>query len=138
MQSVWPILAVVDVRRSAEWYENLLSAGARSDSGNTDFDQILSEEGEVLLCLHRWVSADPQQRHLSATLSNPGRCPVGHGLLLWFIVEDFDEVWHRALELQAPIIERPSLHGGTGFRAFVVRDPDGYHVAVNESRPAGS
>jgi hypothetical protein len=53
-------------------------------------------------------------------------------VLLWFIVEDFDAAWKRAQVLAAPVIESPSIHSGTGHRAFVVCDPDGYHVAVNE------
>jgi hypothetical protein len=138
MHHVWPILAVADVRTSASWYESLLATGSHSDDDNREFSQIFTEEGEVLLCLHRWVSPDPQVQHLSAALSNPGRGPTGHGLLLWFIVEDFEEAWRRAQALHAQVIERPSIHAGTGLRAFVVRDPDGYHVAVNESpTPSG-
>jgi hypothetical protein len=131
---VWPILAVSDVSRSASWYERLLSAVTRADATSKDFDQILTREGDVMLCLHRWLLRSESMQHEGAALSDPQRCPTGHGLLLWFLVDDFDDTWGRAQELQASIVETPSLHRGTGFRAFVVRDPDGYHVAINESR----
>jgi hypothetical protein len=131
---VWPILAVENVRESASWYETLLSGVVRSELGNADFEQILGPEGEVMVCLHQWVSTTQPAHHLTAALSDPQRCPTGHGLLLWFIVEDFDEAWSRAQDLKARIVKTPSLHRETGCRAFVVQDLDGYHVAVNESR----
>jgi uncharacterized glyoxalase superfamily protein PhnB len=59
---------------------------------------------------------------------------VGNGLLLWFVVDDFDAAWERAQRLGAPIEEPPNTDNGTGMRAFVVRDLDGYHVAINEAR----
>ncbi len=58
----------------------------------------------------------------------------GKGLLLWFVVDDFDAAWERARMLGAPIEESPNTNNGTGMRAFVVRDPDGYYVAINDAR----
>jgi uncharacterized glyoxalase superfamily protein PhnB len=54
--------------------------------------------------------------------------------LLWFVVDDFDEAWRRAQEMGATIDESPNTDNGTGMRAFVVRDPEGYYVTVNEAR----
>lgn len=56
------------------------------------------------------------------------------GLLLWFVVDDFDEAWRRAQEMGATSGEPPNTDNGTGMRAFVVRDRDGYYVTVNEVR----
>jgi hypothetical protein len=53
---------------------------------------------------------------------------------LWFVVDDFDSAWERAQGSGAPIEERPNADNGTFMRAFVVRDPDGYCVAINETR----
>lgn len=36
--------------------------------------------------------------------------------------------------LGTAIEEPPNTDNGTLMRAFVIRDPDGYHVAVNETR----
>jgi len=53
---------------------------------------------------------------------------------LWFVDDDFDAAWSRAQAMGAVVEETPNTDNGTGMRAFVVRDPDGYYVAVNEAR----
>lgn len=133
MQRVWPIIAVSDVPRSAQWYVRLLG-GAQSHPGGNVFDQILSSDREVLLCLHHWGPSGPKGDHHWVTLSNPTRGDISNGLLLWFLVDDFDAAWHRAQLLGRPIEEPPNTDNGTGMRAFVIVDPDGYHVAINERR----
>ena len=80
------------------------------------------------MCLHHWGD------HKHPSLSNPQEGNVGKGLLLWFVVDDFDAAWERAQTLGAAIEESPNADNGTGMRAFIVRDPDGYYVAVNETR----
>jgi len=133
MQRVWPIIAVVDVPRSAQWYLSLLG-GTQSHPGGKDFDQIVSDDHEVLLCLHWWGPSGPNKDHHWAALSNPTQGHASNGLLLWFVVDDFDAAWQRKQTLGGPIEECPSTDNGTGMRAFVIRDPDGYHVAINERR----
>ena len=133
MQRVWPIVAVADVPRSARWYVTLLG-GAQTHPGGTVFDQILSDDREVLLCLHCWGPSGPNGDHHWATLANPTRGEPSNGLLLWFVVDDFDAAWQRAQALATPIEESPSTDNGTGMRTFVIIDPDGHHVAINERR----
>jgi predicted enzyme related to lactoylglutathione lyase len=67
---------------------------------------------------------------------SPTEGRAGNGLLLWFVVHDFDAAWERAQTMGATIHEPPNSNNGTGMRAFVVRDPDGYYVTVNEARPS--
>lgn len=55
-------------------------------------------------------------------------------MLLWFVVDDCDAAWQRAQTQGGPIHTFPSTDNGTGMRAFVIVDPDGYHVAINEHR----
>lgn len=115
---------------------NLLSA-QHTHPGGTKFDQIVDDDGTVLVCLHYWGPTGPKGDHEWATLMRPG--PSDHnGLLLWFVVEDFDQAWECAQGLGTAIEEEPSLDNGTGKRVFVIRDPDGYHVAVNESWALGA
>jgi catechol 2,3-dioxygenase-like lactoylglutathione lyase family enzyme len=131
MKRVWPIIAVSDVGASAQWYMDLLG-GRQTHPGGTTFDQIVDDDGTVLLCLHYWGPTGASGNHEWPTLLAPG--PADHnGLLLWFVVDDFEEAWQRAKRLGAAIEEEPNTDNGTGKPTFVVRDPDGYHVAVNES-----
>ncbi len=127
------MIAVTEVPESVSWYVRLLGAAQSHPNGRV-FNQILSDDGEVLLCLHCWGPSGPQGDHHWATLSAPGRGDSSNGLLLWFVVDDFDQAWWRAQQLASPIEESPNTNNGTGMRAFVVVDPDGYHVAINERR----
>jgi hypothetical protein len=111
-----------------------LLGAVQSHPGSKVFDQILSDDREVLLCLHWWGPSGSKGDHYWATLSNPAHGGTANGLLLWFIVDDFDAAWQRAQTLNRPIHESPSTDNGTGMRAFVIVDPDGYHVAINEHR----
>jgi len=136
MKRVWPIIAVSDVPKSAAWYVQLLQA-RQTHPGDTVFDQIVDTDDTVLLCLHHWGPSGPRGDHRWPTLANPTEEGVGNGLLLWFVVDDFDAAWERAQAAGAPIEEEPSTDNGTGMRTFVVQDLDGYHVAVNEARIVG-
>ena len=129
----WPIIAVSDVTRSSAWYSRLLEA-QQTHPGATVFDLIIDVDATVLLCLHHWGPSGPQGDHHWPSLSKPAQRGAGGGLLLWFVVDDFDAAWGRAQKLDTSIEESPNIDNGTGLRAFVVRDPDGYYVAVNEAR----
>ncbi len=133
MKRTWPIISVAEVTRSAAWYTRLLDAHS-NHAGATVFDQIVDKDGTILLCLHHWGPSGPKGDHKHPSLSNPDQGKVGNGLLLWFVVDDFDSAWERAGTLGAAIEESPNTDNGTLMRAFVVRDPDGYYVAVNETR----
>ena len=133
MKRIWPIVAVRNVAESSTWYARLLNA-ANNHPGATVFDQIVDKDGAVLLCLHHWGPSGLRGDHNYPSLSNPEPGNPGKGLLLWFVVDDFDEAWKRAQALAATIEEPPNTDNGTLMRAFVIRDPDGYYVAVNETR----
>jgi hypothetical protein len=137
MKRVWPIIAVSDVPRSAAWYMRLLAA-RQTHAGGAIFDQIVDRDDTVLLCLHRWGPSGPRGDHLWPTLATPITQTIGNGLLLWFVVDDFEAAWDRARSLDAQIIEEPNSDNGTGMRAFVIEDLDGYHIAVNAAgSPSG-
>lgn len=130
MARTWPTIAVADVPKSFRWYMTLLDA-QENHPGATDFNQIL-KDSTVLLCLHHWGPSGPKGDHMWPSLADPGEGRVGNGLLLWFVVSDFDVAWQRAKTLNAAVVEAPNTNNGTGMPAFVVGDPDGYFVAVNE------
>jgi catechol 2,3-dioxygenase-like lactoylglutathione lyase family enzyme len=131
----WPIIAVADVTKSAAWYGTLFDA-RQNHPGATVFNQIIDPDGTLLLCLHHWGPSGPRGDHEWPSLAAPAAGGAGNGLLLWFVVDDFDAAWDRAREMGATIHESPNRDNGTGMRAFVVRDPDGYYVTVNEARGA--
>jgi uncharacterized glyoxalase superfamily protein PhnB len=135
MKRVWPMIAVEDVPASAKWYMDLLDA-EQTHPGGTHFDQIVDEDGTVLVCLHSWDEVDAQ--HKDAWPQRTFGESHQYGFLLWFVVDDFKAAWERTKQLGAVIDEEPSADNGTGKPAFVIRDPDGYHVAINESWGQGA
>ena len=134
MKRPWLIIAVADVVKSAGWYVKLLDA-QDTHPGNTVFDQVIAEDGSILLCLHHWGPSGPHGDHVWPSLAEPSG-DAGNGLLCWFVVDDFDAAWKRAQALGARVEESPNTDNGTGMPAFMLRDPDGYHVVVNEERKA--
>lgn len=132
MKRVWPIIAVADVCKSAAWYMQLLDAD-QIHPGGTVFDQIVDTDGTILLCLHHWGPSGRHGDHTWPSLSKADDGKNGNGLLLWFVVDDFDAAWDRARLLGCVIEESPNTDNGTGMRAFVIRDLDGYYVTINEA-----
>ena len=111
----------------------LLNA-AQTHPGDTAFDQIIDADGSILLCLHYWGPSGASGKHYWPTLLEPSAAGDHNGLLLWFVVDDFEQAWERAKKLATTIEEEPNTDNGTGMRTFVIQDPDGYHVAINEAR----
>ena len=78
----------------------------------------------LLLQLHAWDAED------HPNLVNADAAPPGHGVLLWFQVDDFDLVVERARGLGAEIVEEPNVNPAPRHREIWLRDPDGYVVVV--------
>jgi hypothetical protein len=95
MKRNWPMIAVADVTASAAWYTRLLAV-TNNHPGATAFDQIVDTDGTVLLCFHHWGPSGLRGDHHYASLSRPVKGHEGNGLLLWFVVDDFDSAWERA------------------------------------------
>jgi catechol 2,3-dioxygenase-like lactoylglutathione lyase family enzyme len=124
MKRTWTIIGVADVARSFAWYQSLFGQPVTRPA-HDDFGQILDTDGTVLLCLHRWGA------HGHPTLASPDHAGPGNGLLLFFRVDDFDQVLHRARMLVSALEEEPNVNPNTGTREFALRDPDGYYVMVS-------
>jgi catechol 2,3-dioxygenase-like lactoylglutathione lyase family enzyme len=119
-----PLIAVRDVRASSHWYAKLLDADSLPEHDHRDtYDRVYSS-GRLILQLHAWDEEDhPNLVHRTAA-------PVGHGVLLWFQVEDFDSAVERARALRAEVIEEPHFNPAPGHREMWLRDPDGYVVVI--------
>ena len=119
-----PLVAVRDVRASSRWYAELLAADALAEHEHRDLYDRISCSGQLVLQLHAWDEED------HPNLFNRGAAPVGHGVLLWFEVEDFDSAVARARGLKAEIVLEPHVNPAPRHREIWLRDPDGYVVVI--------
>lgn len=124
MKRLWTIIGVADVARSLNWYQTLFGQ-PQTAPAHDDFGQILDADGTVLLCLHQWGA------HEHPSLLSSDRAQPGNGLLLFFRVDDFEEMLLQARSLVAKLEEEPHLNRNTGTWEFALRDPDGYYVMVS-------
>ena len=120
-----PLIAVRDVRASSRWYERLLAADSLPNHQHRDFYDRVFSSGRLILQLHAW----DEENH--PNLVNANAAPPGHGVLLWFQVEDFDAAVDRARELRAEVIQGPSVNPAPRHREIWLRDPDGYVVVIS-------
>jgi catechol 2,3-dioxygenase-like lactoylglutathione lyase family enzyme len=119
-----PLIAVSDVALSATWYARLL--GARRLGGDTHdnlYDRVMWED-ELILQLHAW------DREEHPNLVNRGAAAIGHGILLWFELDDFDAAVRRARDMNVAVVEEPHVNAGPQHREMWLRDPDGYVVVI--------
>ena len=122
-----PLIAVRDVRKSSRWYARLLRAEPTSGSMGSDHDDIYDRllcGDSLVLQLHAWDEEDhPNLIHADAA-------PPGHGVLLWFEVDDFDAAVKRARAMKAAVVRKPHINPAPGHREMWIRDPDGYVVVL--------
>jgi catechol 2,3-dioxygenase-like lactoylglutathione lyase family enzyme len=119
-----PLIAVRNVRASSHWYAVLLGADPLPEHSHRDVYDRISCSGRLLLQLHAWDEED----HVN--LVNADAAPPGHGVLLWFQVDDFDSVVDRARALGAEIIEEPHINPAPQHREMWLRDLDSYVVVI--------
>jgi len=119
-----PLIAVRDVRASSRWYAALLGADSLPDHEHRDFYDRIVVSGRMVLQLHAWDEED------HPNLVNRGAAPVGHGVVLWFEVDDFDAAVARARALRAEVVIEPHVNPAPNHREMWLRDPDGFVVAI--------
>lgn len=123
MVKIDPIIAVKDVVASSEWYQAVL--GCRSMHSGTEFDILVAENGEVLLCLHKWGA------HEHPTMVNPDITP-GNGFILYFRTDKMDIIWQNVSNRGYTIAEDIHLNPNSLKKEFSLRDPDGYYLTITE------
>ena len=123
-----PMLFVDDVEASSRWYQALL--GLRGAHGGPHYEMIVDAGGGLVLQLHH---ADGEE-HGGERL--PASAPRGAGVLLYMAVPDVRAVHARALEMGARVEGPPTFVDLAGYTEFVVRDPDGYALAICQRGPA--
>ena len=119
-----PLIAVRNVRASSRWYAELLGADSLPEHGHRDVYDRISCGGQPVLQLHAWDQED------HPNLVSADAAPPGHGVLLWFQVDDFDSAVERVRGLEAEIIEGPHFNPRPQHREIWLRDADGYVVVI--------
>jgi hypothetical protein len=119
-----PLIAVRNVRASSRWYSELLGADSLPEHCHSDLYDRISHAGRFCLQLHAWDKED------HPNLVNEGAAPLGHGVVLWFQVDDFDSVVERARRLDAEIVQEPLVNPAPQHREIWLRDCDGYVVVI--------
>jgi predicted enzyme related to lactoylglutathione lyase len=97
-----PLIAVRNVRASSRWYAELLGLDSLSEHSHRDVYDRMTSSGHPILRLHAW----DEENH--PNLVNANAAPPGHGVLLWFQVDDCDSAVERARSLRTEIIEEPT------------------------------
>ncbi len=87
------------------------------------YDRLLSS-GSLILQLHAWDEED------HPNLVNAEAAPPGHGVLVWFEVNDFDAVVNRARDLKAKVLRKPHVNPAPRHREMWIHDLDGYVVVI--------
>jgi hypothetical protein len=123
MQKLDPIIAVKDVEASSKWYQLLF--GCRSMHGGKEFDILVDENEEVVICLHKWGA------HEHPTMMNPGITP-GNGLILYFRTENMNTIRQNVEKTGNAVEEEVHLNPNSQRMEFSLRDPDGYYLTITE------
>ena len=123
MTKLDPIIAVKDVEVSSAWYRSIF--GCRSLHGGKEFDILVSEDDEVLLCLHKWGE------HGHPTMANPD-ITAGNGLILYFRTAKMSTIRENVEKIGAAIAEEIHLNPNSKKMEFSLRDPDGYYLTITE------
>jgi catechol 2,3-dioxygenase-like lactoylglutathione lyase family enzyme len=119
-----PLIAVRDVRASSRWYAALLGADSLPEHQHRDVYDRICCGGRMLLQLHAW------DREEHPNLVDADAAPPGHGVVLWFQVDDFDAAVQRARGLGAEVLMEPHVNPAPRHREIWLRDADGYVVVM--------
>lgn len=117
------IIAVKDVAKSSKWYQDVL--GLTSNHGGDSFEMLANQQGNVILCLHRW------DEHDHPTMKNPN-LTVGDGLILYFRVSDLKKIWSNAVHLKLDIEQKLHLNKNSEQQQFILKDLDDYYIIISE------
>jgi len=118
-----PIIAVKDVEASSRWYQSVFEC--RSAHGGEEFDILVAEKNEVLLCLHRWGA------HEHPTMLHSGDL-IGNGLILYLRTENMEQIRQNVKKLDLEVEEEIHHNPNSQKKEFSLRDPNGYYLIITE------
>lgn len=123
MTKIDPIIAVKDVEASSQWYQSVFGCIRKHDGD--EFAVLVSENNEVLICLHQWGA------HGHPTMINSAITP-GNGLLLYFKTDNMAQIRKNAGKIGASIEEEIHINPNSTKKEFSLKDPDGYYWTITE------
>jgi predicted enzyme related to lactoylglutathione lyase len=123
MLKIDPILAVNDMEASVKWYKSVF--GWQRMHGGNEFATLVSDNKEVMLCLHAWGE------HGHPTMIDPDSTP-GNGLILYFRTDAMNAIRQNVKKMGAPIEDDIHLNPNSRQLEFSLRDPDGYYLTITE------
>ena len=117
-----PMIFVDDVEATSAFLQRLL--GLKSAHGGKEYEMLVDGDGGLALQLHH---ADAEE-HGGERL--PAGAPRGAGVLLYFNVADVRSAHATATAMGANCEGPPTYIKIAGHTEFVVRDLDGYAIAI--------
>ena len=123
MTKIDPIIAVKDVEISSKWYQSVF--GCQRTHGGNEFAVLVSDNDEVLICLHKWGE------HEHPTMQKPN-IASGNGLILYFRTDNMHLIRQNIKKLGYPIEEDVHENPNSTKLEFSVYDPDGYYLTITE------
>ena len=123
MTKIDPIIAVINVESSTLWYQEVF--GFKKNHGGKDFAVLVSEDNEIILCLHQW------NEHEHPTMIDPAITP-GNGLILYFRTDNINEIRQNYKKIGGMAEEEIHLNPNSLKKEFSFRDPDGYYLTITE------
>ncbi len=123
MTKLDPIIAVHDIEVSSKWYQSVF--GCRSMHGGSNFEVLVMENEDVLICLHKW------QEDNHPTMTNSTITP-GNGLILYFRTDHLNDIRQNISKIGAAVEEDIHLNTNSLRKEFSVRDLDGYYLTITE------
>ncbi|MDN5201691.1 glyoxalase [Fulvivirgaceae bacterium BMA10] len=118
-----PIIAVSNVPETSKWYQSVFDCS--SIHGGDEFDVLVTKEGEIFICLHKW------NKHDHPTMKNP-EIAAGNGLILYFRTENMTEIRQNLTKIGYKVEREIQSNPNSGKREFSLRDPNGYYLTISE------
>ncbi len=116
------MLFVNNVEASSNWYQELL--GATSAHGGSEYEMLTDDSGVLLFQLHK-LGGEEHGVNLQDNNS-----PRGAGVLCYVNVDDVEVIFEKAKQMGADIENEPTFIELAGHTEFILRDPDGYSLAI--------
>jgi len=123
MIKIDPILAVKNVEASSKWYQSVF--GCKRTHGGDAFAVLVSENDEILICLHKWGE------HEHPTMTN-ANITSGNGLILYFRTKNMNDIRKNVEKLGCKIEEDIHVNPNSTKKEFSLRNPDGYYLTITK------